>query len=419
MSDDSKTPANGKQPLDDPPNLDAEAPNAHASTEGIPANIRSIKDLINVVTGRTAESAAYQEDSGLAEIWPFPFFAIVGQKEMKLGLLLALINPAVGGVLLVGPRGTGKTTAVRGLIDLLPSVNASNCHYGCTEADIETGGLDAICPNCAEKHARGEPLSALRPVRLVELPLNAELEDVVGRLDERAALHQRMRVQRGILAHADKNLLYVDEVNLLNDRIVDAILDAAAQGSYTVRRGSVSATYRSRFTFIGSMNPEEGSLRPQILDRFGLRLLVRGLEDEELRMEAYERARDYLGNPTKVVEQWADQTLIARDEIQAARNLLPDVALPDEVAKEGLRLIKDLNIASLRAEITLFEAARAHAAADDRTDVSMDDIHIVAPMTLRLRHSRFIDEYFENIQSEEEAITSALDELLDGSGNGE
>jgi magnesium chelatase subunit I len=385
----------------------------YSSTEGIPSHIRSIKDLIDTVTGRSSDSTSYTEDSGIAEVWPFPFLALVGQREMKLGLLLALINPAIGGVLLIGPRGTGKSTAVRGLLDLLPAVHASNCHYGCTEADIEAGGIDVVCPDCAAKVARGIPLSTLRPVRLVDLPLNAELEDVVGRVDERAALHQRMRIQRGILSHADKNLLYVDEVNLLEDRVVDAILDAAAQGSYTVRRGAVTASYRSRFTLIGSMNPEEGSLRPQILDRFSLRLLIRGLEEENFRLEAYRRAREYLENPQRVNELWADQTINAREEIQAARDLLPEVVLPDAVASEGLKLIQDLNIASLRAEISLFEGARAHAAADGRTEVITEDLHVVAPMTLRLRRSRFMDEYFEHLKEEEEEITTALDGLID------
>jgi magnesium chelatase subunit I len=188
---------------------------------------------------------------------------------MKLALLLALVNPAVGGVLLIGPRGTGKTTVVRSLVDLLPCVSRSLCYYGCLPEDIESGGMDAVCPDCARKFAEGQPLSVFDRVHLIELPLNARLDDVVGGLDERAALNERMRLKRGILAQADKNILYVDEVNLLAEEISDALLDAAAQGSFTVRRGPLSATYRSRFILIGSMNPEEGNLRPQILDRYG------------------------------------------------------------------------------------------------------------------------------------------------------
>lgn len=382
-----------------------------SAQESGPPEIRSLKDLIDQVTGRNLSGIERDADSGIAEIWPFPFLALVGQKEMKLGLLLALVNPLVGGVLLVGPRGTGKTTAVRSLIDLLPAVWHSKCHYGCLPEDIEIGGVDAVCPDCAIKIGNGEPLATLEPVRLVELPLNSLLEDVVGGLDERAVLHDRMRVRRGILAHADRNLLYVDEVNLLADDVVDAILDAAAQGRYTVRRGSIAATYRSRFTLLGTMNPEEGNLRPQILDRFGLRLLVRGLNEPNERLEAYQRSQAHFNNPRKIVDLYAEETMIARDEIQTARDLLPEVTLPDSVAKIGLGIIESFKIASLRAEITLFEAARAHSAADGRKKVTTEDLRQVAPMALRLRRSKFITEYFADQEGEEVEILAALDKL--------
>lgn len=220
--------------------------------------VRSLRELIDRVTGRDLEISQKQEDAGIAEVVPFPFLALVGQSEMKLALLLAMINPAIGGALLIGPRGTGKTTAVRSLVDLLPEVPRSLCYYGCLPEDVEIGGMDAICPECAKKFAADEPLAALDRARLVELPLNSRLEDVIGGADERAVIHERYALRRGILAQADRNLLYVDEVNLLNDEVIDAILDAASQGHYVVRRGPVSATFRSRFALIGSMNSEEG-----------------------------------------------------------------------------------------------------------------------------------------------------------------
>jgi magnesium chelatase subunit I len=380
-------------------------------SEGTPSNIRSLRDLINRVTGRDLDDLSSEGDAGLAELWPYPFLALVGQQEMKLGLLLTLINPAVSGALLIGPRGTGKTTAVRSLVDLMPSVTVSNCYYGCLEADIEIGGIDAVCPNCAEKYGRGEPLSVERPARLVELPLNASLEDVLGTVDERASQHQRMRIRRGILSHADQNLLYIDEVNLLPDQVVDVILDASAQGSYTVRRGSVAATYRARFTLIGTMNPEEGALRPQIMDRFGLRLLVKGLQSQQERLEAYHRSQAYFKNPKQVVSLWAEDTMYARDEVEAARKILPQVQIPESVLQHGLALIKGFEIDSLRAEITLFEAARALAAADARTEVNIDDIRLLAPMTLRLRRSEFILDYFQKQSTEEDEIASAIKSL--------
>jgi magnesium chelatase subunit I len=188
--------------------------------ERVGHSFRSLKELVDYVSGKTL--APTQSDEGrISESLPFPFLAIVGQKQMKLALLLSLINPNIGGVLLIGPRGTAKTTAVRSLLDLLPQVERSTCNYGCTPEDMEIGGMDAVCPDCAKKYAEGRPLTAPDLVRLVELPLNARLEDVIGGIDERAAIHERLRIRRGILAQADQNLLYIDEINLLNDDIVD------------------------------------------------------------------------------------------------------------------------------------------------------------------------------------------------------
>lgn len=380
------------------------------SSSAVSSGVRSLRDLIDRVVGKALHPPDVQEDSGIAEVIPFPFLAIVNQYEMKMALLLALINSAMGGVLLIGPRGTGKTTAVRGLLDLLPLVPKSLCYYGCLPEDIETMGVDAVCPDCARKYAESKPLAVMDRARLVELPLNARLEDVIGGIDERAALHQRLRLQRGILAQADHNVLYVDEVNLLNDDIVDALLDAAAQGSYTVRRGPISATYRSRFILIGSMNPEEGYLRPQIQDRFGLRIIVKGLDDDSERLEAYRRVKAYLANPRLTATQFRLETEIAREEIQLARELLPKVELPDAVAKVGLRWIKELGIDSLRAEITLFEAARAFAAADSRQVVEIDDLKQVAPMALRLRKSSFMSDYLSQQEKEQTELKAIMEQ---------
>ncbi len=374
--------------------------------------VSSLVQLIEQVSAKPIIEAAPTEDRGLAERWPYPFIAIVGQMEMKTALLLTLINPAVNGALLIGPRGTGKTTAVRSLVDLLPMIPRSLCTYGCMPEDVETEGMDAVCVDCARKYAMGEPLTRMEPVAIVELPLNSRLEDVVGGIDERAAIRQRTMLQRGILARADRNLLYVDEVNLLEDGIVDAILDAAAQGQYTLKRGPLSAAFRARFALVGSMNPEEGRLRPQMMDRFGLRLIVRGLSQPAERMEAYQRVHMYLSNPRAYIAAYADETLAARDEIQKARSLLPSVGLAGAAEKAGLELVQRMKIDSLRAEITLFEAARAYAAADNRSEVAPADVKAVAPMALRLRRSKFMEEYFKVQSGEEEEIQAIVNSVI-------
>lgn len=395
---------------ENPPEPEPTTPVGEPKESGpTPVNtFRSLRELVDYVSGKSLKELP-QEDSGLAEALPFPFLAIVGQREMKLALMLGLVNPNLGGILLIGPRGTAKTTAVRSLLDLLPQVERSTCRFGCLPEDVETGGITAICPDCANKYANGEPLTAPDRVRLVELPLNARLEDVVGGIDERVAVeHSRMRIRRGILTQADRNLLYIDEVNLLADEIVDAILDAAAQGFFTVRRGPVTATYRSRFLLVGSMNPEEGRLRPQILDRFGLRVMVRGLEKQEERLEAYRRVQTYLTNPRQMIAQFAEEIQAASEEIQAARQRLRDVTIPDKIANPAIKLVQKMGIDSLRAEITWFEAGRAYTAADGRTEVTFDDLKTVAPMALRLRRSAFMTEYINTQQGEEEELVTLL-----------
>jgi magnesium chelatase subunit I len=377
----------------------------------MPKQTSQLLDILNKANPARRVLAAPASDRGLVEAPRYPLLALVGQIEMKLALVLNLINPSIGGVLLSGPRGTGKTTAVRGLIDLLPAVERSTCPngYGCEPEAVFAQGLSAVCPDCAEKLGRGEPIAAPDRMRLIELPLNAQLEDVIGGVDERVALEQqRVRLERGILSQADQNVLYIDEINLLAGSIVDAILDAAAQGQYTVRRGPLAATYRSRLVLIGTMNPEEGVLRPQIQDRFGLRVVVRGLPQETDRLAIYHRAQAYRSNPYALAIDWLDETRAAAQEIVAARERLSKVTLSLKVERLGLRWIRALKIDSHRTEMALFEAARAYAAADSRTNATEKDLRAVAPLALRQRQSDFMHDYFVQHDAAERRIKRVM-----------
>lgn len=355
----------------------------------------ALLEILNESGARRVMRQPHRDTLGFAESLPYPFIAVVGQIEMRFALLLALINPAVGGVLLIGPRGVGKTTCVRSLTGILPEVLVPD----------ETVPL--------EEANTGDPPMHYERVKLIELPLNARLEDVVGGVNERIAVQQqRIRLEPGIMARADQNLLYVDEVNLLNDQVVDAILDASAQGSYTVRRGAMVGTFRSRFVMIGSMNPEEGHLRPQIMDRFGLRVIVFGQTHREERLEVYRRVRAYRDKPAAFLQEWGEQTAAIQEEVGLARELLKETTLNDEAMGLGIELVQQLKIESNRAEYALFEAARAHAAADGRDVADVRDIRFVAPLALRQRRSAFMTEFLEHQQNEDNEIQQTLEHLL-------
>ncbi len=337
-------------------------------------------------------------------VYPFP--ALVGQDELKLALLLALINPGIGGVLLQGPYGVGKTTAVRTLLDLMPPVLQAICPRGCVEDEPE-----AQCADCRERVVRGEPLMREEPVRLIELPLTARIEDVVGGVDERVALEQRrVLLEPGVLFAAHHNILYVDEINLLDPSIADAILDAAAQGRTFVRRGAMVRLYPSRFVLIGSMNPEEGRLRPQILDRFGLRVWVPPLGPEG-RLEAVRHVRAFRADPQAFRTRYAERLTTLARLVAQARASLPGVEPLPAAEEAAIALVDVLHIPSQRAEDTLIEAARAHAARALRATAGLPDIVAVAALALRQRRSATLESESNRVAAEDTAIAEAVRSL--------
>jgi magnesium chelatase subunit I len=341
----------------------------------------------------------------------YPFTALIGQDEAKDALILAAVNPRVQGVLLIGPKGTGKTTAVRGLADLLPVITHSLCANGCDPAWALTAP-DRLCDDCRRKLAAGDPISYRARQTVVELPLNATLDDVVGGANVRLSLEQqRLHFDPGILAHAHGNILYIDEINLVAPEVLDAILDAAATGYCWVRRGRLAASYPSRFVLIGSMNPEEGVLRPQIIDRIGLRVYVDAIRDSAQRITLARRVHAFGNDPEAFAAEYAGLTEVAAASIAQARAALAAVSISPAAEEAGMSLITGLGIESSRTEIVLFEAARAYAAIDERAEAGVDDVLAVAPPVLRGRRSSAATEYRAGVAAEETRIQEAITTL--------
>ena len=317
---------------------------------------------------------------------PFPFSAIVGQDEMKLALLIAAVDPGIGGVLVFGDRGTGKSTAVRALAALLPPMKAvAGCRYNCDPATDRSTCSD----DCPVRDAKGAAKSRSMPVPVVDLPLGATEDRVVGALDlERALTRGEKAFEPGLLARANRGFLYIDEVNLLEDHLVDLLLDVAASGQNVVEREGLSIRHPARFVLIGSGNPEEGELRPQLLDRFGLSVEVRTPTDLPLRIEVVRRRDAYERDPDGFTARWAKADAKLRRQIVAARGRLDAVAVPDAALERAARLCMALGTDGLRGELTLMRAARALAALDGVATVGDEQLRRVAPSALRHRLRR-------------------------------
>lgn len=315
----------------------------------------------------------------------FPFSAIVGQDEMTLALLTVAVEPRLGGVMVFGDRGTGKSTAVRGLAGLLPAMSAvAGCRYACSP-DATAG----LCEKCDTEDARAGLKGRNQPVPVVDLPLGASEDRVVGSLDlERALAHGEKSFEPGLLAQANRGFLYIDEVNLLEDHLVDLLLDVAASGENVVEREGLSVRHPARFVLIGSGNPEEGELRPQLLDRFGLSVEVRTPEDIPTRVEVVRRREAFEQDPEAFAEKWKKADQKVRRQITAARRRLGDVVVTDAMLTRISELCLALGTDGLRGELTLVRAARALAALDGKSEVTDVQLRRVAPAALRHRLRR-------------------------------
>ncbi|WP_375500867.1 VWA domain-containing protein [uncultured Jatrophihabitans sp.] len=323
---------------------------------------------------------------------------------MQLALVLNAVSPAIGGVLVRGEKGTAKSTAVRGLAAVMPSLPVvDECRFRCDPADPD--------PHCPDgPHAA--PVSRTQPTRLVELPIGASEDRVVGSLDLERALGEGVRAfEPGLLAAAHRGVLYVDEVNLLADHLVDVLLDAAAMGRNHVERDAVSITHAARFVLIGSMNPEEGELRPQLLDRFGLTVDVSASRDPEVRVDVVRRRLAADADPDAFAAAWADAEQVLTERIAAARTLLGSVELPDSALRQIAEVCAAFDVDGMRADIVTARTAAAHAAWSGRTVVTADDVRAAALLALPHRRRR-------NPFDEPGLDTEALDDALDRAGDG-
>lgn len=315
----------------------------------------------------------------------YPFSAILGQEEMKRALMIAAIDPAIGGILIFGDRGTGKSTAVRALAELLPPMRAvSGCRYHC-----DPGAHGSGCDDCRERSRHGALDSEAVPVPVVDLPLGATEDRIVGALDLERALTQGVKsFEPGLLARAHRGFLYIDEVNLLEDHIVDLLLDVAASGENVVEREGLSIRHPARFVLVGSGNPEEGELRPQLLDRFGLCVEAVTPEDVTTRVEIVRRRDAFEKDRAGFCAAWQPDTDQLRQEIIAARDRLHEVTVSDPVLRQASELCVRVGADGLRGELTILRAARALAALQGDRAATIAHVSEVAPSALRHRLRR-------------------------------
>ncbi|WP_233084089.1 ATP-binding protein [Methanococcoides orientis] len=323
----------------------------------------------------------------------YPISAIVGQEMMLRALILNAINPSIGGVLIRGQKGTAKSTAVRGLAEILPEIEIiEGCKYNCDPLDPEK-----FCWECNDKQKKGMIKIEKSPMKVVDLPVGATEDRVVGSLDIEKAVKEGVQAfEPGILANANRNLLYVDEINLLDDFVVDALLDAAAMGVNTVEREGVSVSHPANFIIVGSMNPEEGELRPQLLDRIALQVEVEGIADIEQRIEIIERRNQFNKDPQQFRRDFENEQEKLRTKIIKAKQLLGRITTTRENLRTIAQICVAFNVDGHRADIMIERTARTNAAYENRERITNDDIIEAAEMVLphRMRKKPFEEEEF-------------------------
>lgn len=345
--------------------------------------------------------------SGSIAEYPYPFSALVCQEQMKRGLLLNAVYPRLSGVLIRGEKGTAKSTAVRSLAALLPDLTVvANCPFSCDPESPAT-----MCQSCLDAVRRGETLGCItRRTRVVDLPVSATEDRVVGTLDlEHALKAGEKRFEPGVLAEANRGILYVDEVNLLDDHLVDVLLDSAAMGVNSIEREGVSYSHPAQFILVGTMNPEEGELRPQLLDRFGLCVQVSGLTAPAERVEVAKRWLAYEDDPADFCARWEEAETALRRLILEARAHLPQVTATAATLEQIATIAVAVGVDGHRADIVLLKAAKALAALDKRDRVEPRDVASAAPMALQHRLRR---QPFEEIRPDDDRITEAVQSVL-------
>lgn len=313
----------------------------------------------------------------------FPFTAIVGQEQMKLALILNVIDPKIGGVMIMGDRGTGKSTTVRALVDLLPEIKVvENDPFNSDPKDPEL-----MSQEIRDKIHRQEPLKVIsQKISMIDLPLGATEDRVCGTIDIEKALTEGVKAfEPGLLAKANRGILYVDEVNLLDDHLVDVLLDSAASGWNTVEREGISISHPARFILVGSGNPEEGELRPQLLDRFGMHAQIGTVKEPDLRVQIVEQRADFDESPLEFRNRYNQPQQKLTDQLIQARNLLKDVKIDYQLKMKISRVCSQLNVDGLRGDIVTNRASKAIAAFEGRTQVTVQDIFRIISLCLRHR----------------------------------